>query len=196
MDIDALVEKIVAEVLRRLSQQSATPGVLILAERGSDGANKVIRQLAPDTVISFWGDHQTLPPPRTILPSLSCGQMADLALGRAGDDPVLEKVLAELLCGRVVEVFEYEYLSYQSTAPESLMALYRSYEQTLSGFGIKPFVLANQDRGNQPTPLLLTEADVIRAHQQGSGSIQLEARTIVTPLAADCAKAKKIRLLH
>jgi hypothetical protein len=41
---------------------------------------------------------------------------------------------------------------------------------------------------------LITEADVLVAAEQGIEELRLPARTIVTPLALDCARSRKISI--
>lgn len=193
MSIEQLVETITREVLRQLDRPPATSDVLLLASPEGDHVSAVLDKLRPDIRVHFW-DGCTPPSPgqRVILPRLSCRQMADLAVGRAGE-PLTEKVLALLLSGTTIEVFAYEYQRFQKTAPARLYALYESYVAILKGFGLCSF----GDGAPQIASLkqtLVTEEDIVAAHKQGIAILKIPATARLTPLARDCARERGVQI--
>lgn len=193
MAIDDLVQTIVREVLRQLQENAAYQQVLLLASRDDSHVAPVLQHLGPNSKVSFWdaADASSIPA-RTIVPLLSCSQMADLALGRA-TDPLLQKILDLLLAGTVVEVYEFEYLKFSKTAPEALYRLYESYEEILHDFGLQRVVTEGQNivRLNKQ---LITERDVLEAHQQGVSVLRILSDAQLTPLAVDCARERGVKL--
>lgn len=193
MAIDDLVQTIVQEVIKRLQGATDTRKVLILACEDEPRVVPVLQQLEPSDKAIFWDkSSDNLVPTRTIIPFLSCSQMADLAQGRA-PEPLLKKVLDLLLAGKVVEVFEFEYLQYEKSAPETLYQLYASYEETLRGFGLQRIAAEGQNVARF-SRRLVTERDIIEAHQQGTSVLRVLSDAQLTPLALDCAREKGIQL--
>lgn len=193
MAIDDLVQTIVREVLKQL--QGATEGqqALILARQDDVNVASVLRHLDQNEKAIFWDPtDDSATPARIILPLLSCSQMADLALGRT-TGALSKKTLELLLTGKTVEVFEFEYLQYSKTAPESLYRLYASYEETLRGFGLKRFAAEDQNIARLDHKLV-SERDIIDAHQQGISVLRILSDAQLTPLAVDCARERGIQL--
>ncbi|MCK5826665.1 MAG: hypothetical protein KAG93_06485 [Desulfuromusa sp.] len=193
MAIDDLVQTIVREVLRQLQQTAAAPPVLILARPDEKKVPPVLASLGSNQQIVYWDSvEMDMNPERVIVPFLSCSQMADLALGRA-TDPLQTKILDFLLAGHGVEIFEFEYHQFTTTAPAALLQLYESYEETLRGFGLQQ--LGSADEGSTRLNLpLITEKDVIEASQQGVSVLRLRSDVQLTPLAIDSAKERGIQL--
>jgi len=188
-----LVQTIVQEVIRRLQGATEARKVLILARKDDAGIAPVLQQLDQSDKAVFWSkESDNLVPVRTIIPFLSCSQMADLALGRA-TGPLLKKALDLLLAGKTVEIFEYEYLQYEESAPESLYQLYASYEETLRGYGLQRFAVEKQNVARF-SRRLVTERDIIEACQQGISVLRVLSDAQLTPLAVDCAKERGIQL--
>ena len=193
MAIDDLVQKIVKEVLKQLPEVTDRQKILILARQDDVAVTPVLQHLEQSDKIVFWDtSNDIIAPARTILPSLSCSQMADLALGRT-TGPLLKKALDLLLTGKTVEVFEFEYLQFSKTAPEPLYQLYASYEETLRGFGLQRFAAEKQNIARL-SRRLVTERDVIEAHQQGISVLRILSDAQLTPLAIDCARERGIQL--
>jgi ethanolamine utilization protein len=193
MAIDDLVQTIVQEVIRRLQGEAASQKVLILAREDDTRIAPVLRHLDQGDKAVFWNkESDSLVPARTIIPFVSCSQMADLAQGRA-TGPLLKKALDLLLAGKVVEVFEFEYLQYEKSAPESLYQLYASYEETLRGYGLQRFAVEEQNVARF-SRRLVTERDIIEAHQQGISVLRVLSDAQLTPLALDCARERGIQL--
>lgn len=193
MATDDLVQTIVREVLKQLQDATGRQQILILARQDDVAVAPVLQHLEPSGKTVFWDPtSDIISPERTILPFLSCSQMADLALGRT-TGPLLKKALDLLLTGKIVEVFEFEYLQFSKTAPEPLYQLYASYEETLRGFGLQRFVTEKQNI-TRLSRRLVTERDVIEAHQQGISVLQVLSDALLTPLALDCARERGIQL--
>ena len=193
MAIDDLVQTIVREVLKQLQEATNQQQILILARQDDAAVAPVLQHLEPNSKVVFWDPAIDITAPaRTIIPFLTCGQMADLALGRT-TGPLLKKALDLLLMGKTVEVFEFEYLQFSKTAPEALYRLYESYEDTLHGFGLQRLVAEGQNiaRLNKQ---LVTERDVIEAHQQGVSVLRILSDAQLTPLAVDCARERGVQL--
>ncbi|MEA3265578.1 MAG: hypothetical protein U9P42_01365 [Candidatus Fermentibacteria bacterium] len=193
MAIDDLVQTIVREVLKQLQGATENRQVLILARQDDPNVATVLRHLDQHEKAIFWNPAEKgVAPARIILPLLSCSQMADLALGRT-TGALSKKTLELLLMGKTVEVFEFEYLQYGKTAPESLYRLYVSYEETLRGFGLKRFA-AEEPNIARLDHQLVSERDIIEAHQQGISVLQVLSDAQLTPLAVDCARERGIQL--
>ena len=193
MAIDDLVQTIVQEVLKRLQSASARGKVLILAREDDLKAAPVLQHLGKNEEAVFWDTTDAgFIPSRTIIPFLSCSQMADLAQGRS-TGPLLKKVLDLLLAGEAVEVFEFEYRQYEKTAPRALYQLYATYEEVLRGYGLQRMA-AESKNSARLSRRLVTERDIIEAHQQGISVLHVLSDAQVTPLALDCAREKGIQL--
>lgn len=193
MPLEKLVKSIIREVLKQLQVSSEGSQVLILAEKTSEKIAPLMQHIEQGTRVSFWDKNcQEINSKRVIIPFLSCCQMADLARGSAAC-PIMEIALAELLSGRSVEVFEFEYLRYQDSAPESLLRLYESYEERLYEFGLKRFNAKTETIGCLRKPLL-TEKNILEAQQQGIKTLKISSKTRLTPLASDCAREQGIQI--
>ena len=193
MGLDDLVKTIAQEVLKQLQRAPELPEVLILSPQDCANVPLLLQQLGTGAQVSYWTPERRDPGAvRMILPLLSCSQMSDLALGRASD-PVMEDVLSRLLSGKPVEVFEYEYLRYRSTAPQALFGLYSSYEPILRSFGLQPFV-SGIPKGSRLSQSLITERDIIEAHQRGNTILHVRSGAKLTPLALDCAKERGVQI--
>ena len=193
MAIDDLVQTIVREVLKQLQEATDQQQILILARQDDAAVAPVLQHLEPNSQVVFWDpDIEIAAPVRTIIPFLTCSQMADLALGRT-TGPLLKKALDLLLMGKTVEVLEFEYLKFSKTAPEALYRLYESYEDILHGFGLQRLVTEGQNiaRLNKQ---LVTERDVIEAHQKGVSVLRILSDAQLTPLAVDCARERGVQL--
>jgi len=193
MAVDDLVRTIVREVLRQLQQSAATRQVLILARPDETRVAPLLARLGANQQVIYWDSAATaVIPARVIVPFLTCTQMADLALGRA-TDPLLQKILDLLLAGKPVEVFEFEYHQFTKTAPAALQQLYECYEETLCSFGLQKLG-REAEESDRLNLRLVTERDVIEAHQQGISVLRLHSDTQLTPLAIDCAKERGVQL--
>ena len=194
MAIDDLVQTIVREVLRQLQQTVATAPVLILARQDEKKVAPVLASLGSNQQVVYWDSvEMNLHPERVIVPFLSCGQMADLALGRA-TDPLQTKILDFSLAGQGVEIFEFEYHQFSATASAALLQLYECYEETLRGFGLQQVGRAEKESTSLNLSLI-TEKDVIEASRRGVSVLRLRSDVQLTPLAIDSAKERGIQLL-
>lgn len=193
MPLEELAKSTTREVLKQLQISSEGSQVLILAEKTSENIAPLIQHIGQGTRVSFWDKNsQETNAKRVIIPVVSCCQMADLARGSAAC-PIMKIALAELLSGRPVEVFEFEYLRYQESAPESLFRLYESYEERLFEFGLKRFNAKAETTGCLRKPLL-TEENILEAQQKGIKTLKVSSKTRLTPLARDCARERGIQI--
>ena len=191
MNQDHLVRRIAEEVLRRLREQK--PCALVLAERSDELVRQVRACLGAEVEIVFRGEERGLEPEMHILPVLSCADMADLAVGRAGNK-VLNEVLALLLAGKTVCVLDYAYLAHAATAPGPLLALYQQHEKTLASFGLTRLA----PKGPQTVRLrrdVVTEQDVLQAVQQGAIRVLVPAAAKNPPRAAEPAATMHISII-
>ncbi len=193
MAYEDMIQTIVREVLKQLQESSDNQQILVLARQDDINVAPLLRHLDTNDKFVFWDPtNDIISPKRIILPFLSCSQMADLALGRT-TGPLLKKALELLLVGKVVEVFEFEYLQFKTTAPEPLYQLYETYEATLCGFGLQRFAIETQSIARL-NHRLVTERDIVEAHKKGVSTIQLLSNAQLTPLALDYAREHRIQL--
>ena len=194
MDLQELIRTVTREVLDQLRQASERPRVLVLAERDESLAARVRELLDEDVEVIFWGEEAGgRPPARYILPRLSCGDMADLAAGKAGGGLAAE-VLRLLLAGTAVDVLAFEHREYLETAPRPLCALYESYENALASYGLKALA-RKRPAAVKAREALVTAAVVERAHSDGASSLLVPVGAKVTPLAAEIAGNLRITIL-
>ena len=198
MDVSEIVRTVTRQVLLRLGH---TPGPVVRVLQARDEAlERLVRERLGDAVtLVFSGEGKTAEaeeerePARYILPFLCCSGMADLALGRASGTAALE-VLRLLLAGKKIEVLEYEYLRFASSAPKSLYALYVSYRKTLEGYGLIACTPTRPAAAAQSRNRVLTERDVLNAAASGATEISLPPGVRMTPLAADTARLRGLNL--
>ena len=190
MTIEGVVRQVVEEVLKRMNPPSESR-VVILGKPDDENVAALQRQLDDSVDVSIGSDLTSAS--RVIIPLLSCTQMADLAVSRATNYR-FQQVLIRLLGGQAVEVFEFEYQRFSTTAPEPLCRLYETYRQTLNSFGLVNFAATKISSNTLFAKAVVTEEDILIADKQGLRTLQLAATTLVTPLARDCANARGIFL--
>ena len=194
MEVNELVATIVREVLKQLKDPRENSCVMVLAARKPELEKKIRAAIGDEAEILFFGeDTGKRTPVRYFLPSLCCGSMADLALGRTSDQ-LLTMVLRLLLGGTTIEVLEFGYKAYAETAPQALYELYVSYEKTLASYGL----IAFQPKSPESVRLrgsLVTESDVHKASEQGAKTLLVPLAARITPLAAESAKKQNINIV-
>lgn len=203
MEVSELVRTVVREVLEQLGELREDRGsrkpavkacVMVLAERDEQAAAKVLEHVGDEAELVFFGeDAGSLVPGRYIVPRLTCGDMAELAAGRASG-PVPAEILRLLLCGTEVETLEFEYRSYSGTAPGPLYRLYETYEKTLAAYGLTGFKRAQPDTVRIREDLV-TAKDVDRAHENGASVLMVPVTAKITPLAVEAAESRHIAIL-
>ncbi len=187
MDIEALVRAVVAEVTRQL--QTPRVRVLVLGGRDEAVAAETARRLGGD--IHFSGEAEG-PFDHYVLPSLSCSDMADLAAGRAAGE-VMAETLGLLLRSVPVQVLAYEWREHAATAPEALLRLYEGYERQLAAYGLT-LLEPVRPQSVRTRTTVITESAVREAADSGACALQIPARAIVTPLAADTARTLNVTI--
>lgn len=205
-EMQEMADAIAREVIRQLNCRTEglaalrpagkpeKPCIMIMGARDAKLAAGIRTQLDEDVDFQFFMEPGTgRVPSRTILPSLCCATMADLALGRASG-ALMTEVLRLLLSGVEIEVLEFGYKAYAETAPGPLYSLYESYEKTLAGYGLKAF------RRKQPGTVrfrerVVTEKDVTAVQEKGASVLMVPATAVVTPLAQEAAKNMNINIL-
>lgn len=188
MDIEALVRTVVDEVLLRL--QPPRTRVLVLGPRDEAAARLAAERFGSDAGILFSGESDG-PCDRHVLPRLSCSDMADLAAGRAAG-AVMTETLGLLLRGVPVQVLAFEWREHAATAPEALLRLYEGYERQLAAYGLTLFESPPQSLRRRAA--VVTEAAVREAAEAGAGILEIPSGSIVTPLAADTARALQLTI--
>lgn len=196
MELAELAVVITREVLKRLGRD-ARPPVRVLQARDAAVESALRPHLEEGLDLVFTGERTYGEEPcRYILPFLCCSDMVDLALGRASGLEARE-VLGLLLEGKSVEVMEFEYTRFASRAPKALLELYASYRKTLKHFGLMDFTPGGTDPGTHAhasRKRLVTEKDVIAAAQNGATELAVPAGAIITALAADAAKLRRVNI--
>ena len=194
MDVEKLVQTIVNKVLMQLNNEDKQDRIMILGDRDEVKNEPVLKYFGDNVKISYVGNESVQDKPlRYILPFLSCSGMAALATGRAFD-LLSEKILELLLSGRCVEVFEFEYKSFNQTAPDALYKLYESYEESLAAFGLKSVEVENNDT-MRLRKKVVTEKDVMQARENGVAVLRVPSDASITALAVESAAGYKIQLL-
>ena len=205
MDMHELVATIVRQVLEQLqkgaslpegAQASARPCIMVLSPRNENIAARLKENFGESVELCFFGENSAVNTSsvRYILPFLACGELAELAAGKASGTFTLE-ALRLLLSGKEVEVMEFEYKAYSQSAPAKLYSLYEGYEKTLASYGMVPF------RPKMPEVFrfrdsLVTEKAVEAARENGAKSIMVPEAAIVTPLARDTARDLNIDIFE
>ena len=187
MDIEALVRAVASEVARQL--QTPRVRVLVLGGRDEAVAAETARRLGGDIFFSGEGEG---PFDHYVLPRLSCSDMADLAAGRA-QGLVTAEALGLLLRGVPVRVLAFEWREHAATAPEALLKLYEGYERQLAAYGLT-LLEPVRPQSLRTRATVVTEAAVREASEGGASTLQIPARAIVTPLAADTARALNVTI--
>ncbi|WP_375751007.1 hypothetical protein [Vibrio sp. HN007] len=195
MDSDTLIQTIVERVITQLRAESTNKNatrVMVFGACSQQVEQHILRCVsATDVELCYWDNgEQCKEAERYIIPHLSCGEMADLALGKA-TGPMVEAVLQLLLKGKAVEVIDYEYKAYEQTASPALYKLYLQHESTLSSFGLK-YLKPDPEPVQRFWQNLITEKDVEQAALNGVKEIHVAKDCVITPLAADQAKSNRI----
>ncbi len=193
MDVNELAQTIVRQVLQGLQAEEEKACVMVLGRRDPDVVHRVEKALDKEVDIVFLGEEtgHSLPT-QYILPCLMCGDMADLAAGKAQGE-VMQKILNLLLAGVEILVLDFEYRAYKETAPGALYRLYAAYEETLASFGLRVFESKKQT-SMRCWQKLVTEAMVTQAAAKGTKQLLVPYGTVITPLAVETAKALHVNI--
>lgn len=202
MDLNRLVELISKEVLKELQKDTKNNGpldnknktVYVLALSGSIDESDLLDKIGKDFEVLYFGDDLegrsiTL----HLIPKLTIETMADLAQGNSSDE-ISSKILRLLLSGIFVEVLDYEYRSYEDSAPHSLYQLYENQEKTLKSFGLKPFE-KREPKTKSIKKELICENDIIMAGNKGIKTLMVSKGANITPLAVETAKDMNIEFI-
>lgn len=206
MDIETLARLIAEKVLAELAEHveragcrehgvngKEAPRVLVFAE-ASDALTLSLHQAVGSdcSLVYYHKDSSTEGYERYIIPYLCCPNMAALALGQS-TSAMTRSVLQLLLGGHEVEVLEFEYERYQTTAPDALYRLYEEYAATLRLYGLIPL---NRHAGTvaRSRDSLITEKVVKDTARQGYTGLLVPAKAIITDLAKEAALAMNFQL--
>jgi ethanolamine utilization protein len=182
-----LVEQMVVQIMGQLANAQGVENVLILGSKNDAASISLPKQDDVTTKVYCSDDAcDATEIDRYVLPSLEIEDMADLALGKATSVKA-RQILALLLGGKTVEVYQYAYAGYENSAPSQLYQLYCDYAETLSGFGICP-LQKHVQKTTRVNARVVSENDIEKCNAQGVTRIGVSDRTIVTSLAEECAK--------
>lgn len=182
-----LVEQLVVQILGQLSDTPRSLNIRVLGTR-DEASQLPLPQNGGSRVTLFCDgdvcDHNKID--RYILPRLEVEDMADLAVGKATSAKARD-VLALLLLGKTVEVYQYAYTGFEETAPGKLYQLYCDYAAALSDFGLCPLQKKVQ-KVKRVEERVLSEKDIEKCKNEGMTRIHVSGKTLVTSLAEECAK--------
>lgn len=212
-DLEYIVDLVTRQVLSAVKAQETsgaprTEGlakVLVVGRPGTELPEELVRDAVVYELEDYKGCKNILRYDRVVIAHLTTLQLADIALGRPGDEAACA-VLYALLSG--VDVFLMEdALSFRRFAGKGSTALYHlleGYAQTLQIFGVKQ---VSRQRRREPPPAkppkfaappvsvpagsaspnadrLITESRALELVKAG-GSLRLPERAIITPAARD-----------
>ena len=159
MNLQKALDYVAQEVITRIHKEIA-PCISVIAHNHGDIKQKLDKNLAYKAHYVFYGDTCDKPIQRHILPYLSCNSMADMVMGKA--DGIMQKEVMYLLRqGIIVEVLDYEFTTFCSTATKALYDLYVNHQQKLISFGLIPLqtnIAQNDFSTLQDLPTLIAEA--------------------------------------
>lgn len=192
MDIEELVQQIARKVILELGVQEPRCSILLFSKRETGISPAIEKLLGGEERYLFYDDQYSIEAiDRFILPCLYIDSMVDLAIGKGGSK-LMYCVRQVLLAGKKVEVAEFEYKQFLTTAPASLATLYQNYHDILKKFGI---VELKEDKKPATVYLrggLITEEHIKKAHRDSITFMEVADSCCITPLASDCAKEHSI----
>lgn len=213
MDTQKLIEEIVNELYKKLQQgQTAHPHkkkIVLIGNREWDKELEKNYQIIQDVqdVVEY---------DEVMISRMSIGTLSRLALG-CGQSAEEEIILKALLEGKSVYVLEdgLEYRQYKKTSHKTLYTLYSDYENKIKQYGIQIIssirdlslqdkainqaeVIVSTDEASETVDFthkkLLLETDLMRTNVQRYGTILVDKKCIVTPLAEDFIRSHKLKI--
>ena len=224
-NMEQLITLITRQVVQALSQQESpcacaqTEGhskLLVLGDCSIQLPDELCRNAVIHDVEDYKTNRNILRYQKVVITRLTITQMADIALGREGDE-VSSAVLQALLNGVDVTMLENapEFRQYSGKGSTALYHLLEGYAQTLLVFGVKTFKpgpktepLPAKPAKFSPPPVpapvgsavpnigrLITEADALALVKTGS-TVHIPAGSILTPSARDVFAQSKVTLVQ
>lgn len=212
-ELNAVVELVTRQVMSALQGRGAecspeTDGfsrVLIVGEPEARLPEELGREAVLFGMEDYCGNRNILRYDRVVIAQLSTAQLADIALGRTGDD--VSCAVVDALLNGIETLLLDGALSFRRYAGRGSTALYHlleSYAQTLQVFGVKPVsarpreVLPEAKPPKYQAPAvqvprgsavpnsgrLITEETAAALVKEGR-TVRISADAIITPLARD-----------
>lgn len=195
-----LVEQITRQVMQQMGGGAAKPRALFFGEPDRAG------RLAEQYRLDFAGqgsDADLAPCELVIVGQLTTGQLADIAAGR-DDTPLSCAVTTSLLTGRPVYLLPeaLPHRRHQATANAALYRVLEGYVAQLEDFGVRLCAPCREAEPQQEQagsgwdfgPGLLTAEQAKQLAGQAAGTLRFARGTIITPLARDVLRAKRMQI--
>lgn len=191
MDIERLIIRLTRDILSHLQAAERSENLMFFDLRRECEQLRLPAEMHGQHIFFLDDTPQPDAVNRRIMPRLTIDQQADLAIGRASD-PQSRAVLQALLEGHQVEVLEYAYTDFASSAPPALFELYREQAEKLIEFGLIPYTSSRTSGPSASRKRLITEADIRRLLVEGNRSLKIDKTCRITPLALDLARDNKL----
>ena len=192
VELNTLITAVVRAVLEQIEARPA-PVALVLAPKDDTLARRGEQRLGKGMRVCFQQPGAGEQPALSILPELTCSDMADLAQGR-GSSLALREVLELLLQGKQVRTLGFAYRAYAATAPDALLRLYEEYAARLAAFGLTELAEAAPE-ASRTRDNLITANHVTEAAATGARTLRAPQGAVVTPLALDAAAECNMTIL-
>ncbi len=223
MDQEKLIESIIKEVMLRLVEQhtindleNAIRKEKILAIAMSD--HQILSEIRHRYRIDFYEGHKEHEEPIDIhvydailLGSISHQELVHISMGLA-NNPVSSLVIEAILSGKKIYILNegITYQRYEDTSNTNFYNMLKGYEEQLKAFGIE-WIDANEivekiENSEAIDEEKMTEQYVVQVkiiteslakqyQEKGCKRLLINKNTIVTPLAWDYLRDKKIKMI-
>ncbi len=194
IELENLIQQIARKVITELGMQGQQESILVFVKKGRALSQLIRKHVGGAGRVLYYDDSYEIEKvDRFILPCLYIDQMVDLAMGKGGSK-LMYSVRQVLLAGKKVEVAEFEYRQFIKTAPAALTSMYEQYAKNLITYGLTDLIKPEkkESRTKYLKGGLVTEEDVIKAHQESIPCLEVIDSCCVTPLAFDCAREHSI----
>lgn len=205
-----LIEQIARQVIQGMNTEVAgesLPQALFLGD--IKAAGELVRQYRLDSEAEYAACPDIVPYQLVIIGELTNAQLADIATGR-DNAPFTHAVVSALLAGKPVYLLPgaLRFRACKQTAPPAFYKLLERYVRRLEEFGVQikpvcqiagaaqpPQKSAEADAEKVQKPGVLTAAKAAELLKSGSGELYLAQGTVITPLARDVLRGRKIRMV-
>ncbi|SCZ04462.1 hypothetical protein [Alkaliphilus peptidifermentans] len=226
MEKEALVEKITEEVMKLLQGKEtikklqSTRKALILSYKDETSRQNITQLETLGTECLFLDEcHQDEVKyvDFILLPNLSLNSLTYMAMGIEGDE-ISKRAIRGMLYGKDIFVLSegIEYRSFQSTSHPHFHQIYMDYEEKLKGYGVKigslneilalttgqlkqPKESIKQEETEEKAFIsnkLITEMALREMCCKENSQLSIDAKAIVTPMAKDYIRMKKIQIVR
>ena len=222
MDQEKLIDSIIKEVMKRLEKHTTNDieNVIkkqkILAIAMSD--HQILSEIRHRYRIDFYEDHHEHEEhidinvyDAILLGSISHQDLVHISMGLA-NNPVSSLVIETILAGKKINILRegITYQRYEDTSNTNFYNMLKGYEEQLKTFGIE-WIYANEivekiEKSEVSKEVQMTEEQVVQVkiitesiakqyHIKGCHRLVINKHTIVTPLARDYLRDKKIMMI-